>query len=71
MPFEIASEDERSPLRIKFPAPEAFVPMPKWDAVPEPPVHWGNWTSAVLLIVDPERVQPPDVRATATRAYEV
>ena len=50
------------------PAPEEAVPIPKYVSVSEPPVAAGNEifaTGDTLVVVT---VQPPDVRATATRA---
>lgn len=68
IPLDTDSDELSTPLSSRLPAPEESVPMPKCVQVAEPPVHCGNWTSAVLEMVLLLRVQPPAVRATATRA---
>lgn len=55
-------------------APPPVLPVEKNDAVPEPPVPAAKLnaaTSAACVGDVPETVQPPDVRATLPRAYDV
>jgi hypothetical protein len=56
------------PLYRMIPAPLDAVPMLKNVSVSDPPVAAGNEILATGVMVCPEIAQPPEVRATATRA---
>ena len=67
-PDEIDTEGDMDPYQYKTPEPDEADPMPMKVAVSAPPVAAGKvmvatGTAALLVIV-----QPPEVRATATRA---
>ena len=68
IPFPVAMLGVIVPFRSKTPAPLLAVPMPKWVAVPLPPVPAGKLIVDVGLTLLPVTVHPPLVRATATRA---
>lgn len=68
MPLDTASEEVSAPVNSSVPAPLAAVPMEKYATVEVPPVQVGKVTAAALENVPAAVVQPPEVRATATRA---
>ena len=71
MPLEIASPAVNAPLYRILPVLDAAVPTAKYVAVSLPPVAAGKVTAAALETALAETVHAPEVRATATRAYDV
>src|SRR5690606_28743946 len=68
IPDETASDAVSGPESSSIPAPERLVPTAKWVTVAVPPVAAGKLMAAALTAVSLVTVQPPPVRATATRA---
>jgi hypothetical protein len=70
-PFPVTMFGVTVPLYQSTPAPVCAEPTPKYVTVPEPPVPAGKEISAAGLTLFAVTVHPPEVRATATRVYEV
>lgn len=70
-PLLTAMDGDNAPTNNSFPVPELAVPIPTCVMVEDPPVHAGNETFAVGETPLAVTVHPPEVLATATRAYDV
>lgn len=70
-PVDTEIDGDREPVINSFPVPLLSVPMPTWVIVAVPAEQVPNEMVATGETEFPVTVQPPDVRATATRAYPV
>lgn len=68
MPAETARLADKGPAQSNTPAPEVAVPTLAWVMVFVPAVQAPKLIAATLEMVCDDIDQPPEVRATATRA---
>ncbi len=71
MPVETDKLAVTAPATITSPVPDVALPTAQCDTVDEPPVQAGKVMAATFEATPAVQDQPPEVRATATRAYDV